>query len=77
MGTARVKEEEEANIGIMAKEEEEADKNNSTRGVNNLKERKVGKKQKSPKQGLTSAEVLNIMFFGGAAPSTIDYPKLT
>ena len=47
MGTARVK------------QEEEADKNNA-RVVRNLEERNVGTKGKSPKQGLTSAKDLPI-----------------
>ena len=45
MGTARVK------------QEEEADKNNA-RVVRNLEERNVGTKWKSPKQGITTAKDL-------------------
>ena len=48
MGTARVKQEEGADTRIIAKEEKI-----------NMEERKVGTKGKSPKQGLTSAQILN------------------
>ena len=44
MGTARVKQEEKKDT-----------ENNSKRVVRNLEERNVGKKEKSPKQGLTNA----------------------
>ena len=50
MGTARVK------------QEEEADKNNSKRGERNLEERNMDTiLGKSPKQGLPSAKVLTII----------------
>ena len=47
--------------------------NNSKRRVRNLKQRNIGSKLISPKQGLASAEVLTMM---GAALHTIDYTKL-
>ena len=46
MGTARVKQEEEADTRVIARK---------------LYERNVGTKGKSPKQGLTSAENLTII----------------
>ena len=39
---------------------------NSNRVVRNLEERNVGSKGKSPKQGLTRAEVLTIMLTSGS-----------
>ena len=42
-----------------------------------MEEWKVGTKRKSPKQGLTCAEVLTIMHPGDASLPTIGYTKLT
>ena len=53
MGTARVK------------EEEEADKNNSQRVVGDMEESNVGTKGKRPKQDLTSAKDLTIELLEG------------
>ena len=41
--------------------------------VGNLEEKNVGTKGKSPKQGLTSAEVLTTMLPGVRGPPTITY----
>ena len=43
------------------KQEEKADENNNRRVVRNMNESNIGKKRKSPKQDLTSANNLNIM----------------
>ena len=56
MGTARVKQEEETDSRIIAR---------------NLKERNVDTKNKSPKQGLTSTKDLKIMLLEGRDYPTI------
>ena len=49
----------------MLKQDKEAEKKNSKRGVRNIEERFVDNKRESSKQGLTSAEVWTRMLPGG------------
>ena len=59
-------------ISRVKQEEEDTRVINSKRVLRNLEERNVSTTKKSPKQGLTSAEDLTVMFLEGRDSPTID-----